>query len=135
MDTTLLVETASRHGVLGTAMVDALARGESYFAAKEPSAENLTAWITALKQEAGHLFAPTPPGPGDPASAQPPAWMTNPAERLTWARTHQPQAPVQRRPGRYDPTPEQLKTLEGKTPAERLTAYREWQAAAQRPGA
>ena len=130
MDTTLLVETASRHGVLGTAMVDALARGESYFVAKEPSAENLTAWITALREEAGHLFAPVPSAPGTAPGTLPPDWMS-PSEKLTWARQRQPQAPVQRRPPPYTPTPEQLRSLEGKSSTERLTLFREWQAQAQ----
>lgn len=130
MDTTaLIVEAASTAGIAGSAMPDVLNRSSRHFSAKEVTPESVQAFLTELREEAAHLFAPAAPGPGAVPGTTPPDWLS-PSEKLTWARTHQPQAPVQRRPVRYDPSPEQLKSLEGKTAAERLTAYRQWQAEA-----
>ena len=59
METTLFVETASKAGVLGPAMVDTLARAEAHFAAKEVTAESVQQFLTELRDTAPHLFAPS----------------------------------------------------------------------------
>ena len=132
MDTTILVEAASQAGVLGPAMIDALARGASYFAAKEPTAEHLQAWVTELKTAAPHLFAPaatltTPEAVAAHFGVPVESWQRmSPADRMTYARQGQPPV-VRQKPGRFMATPEQLTQLEGKSPTERRTQAWLWQ--------
>jgi hypothetical protein len=135
MDTTPLLEVASKAGVLGSAMIDALNRGQLFFSAKEPTQEHLTAWITSLKQEAPHLFSPPAGHAARSAtvSEDVPTWLS-PAERLTRYRQTHPQAPVERKPQPYTPTPQQLKELDGLPPMQKLARYREWQGQAHRTG-
>ena len=111
MDTTMLIAAASQAGVTGPAMVDALARGQTYFSAKETTTEHLTAWVTELKNTAPHLF--TLPATGATAAAVAAKYgvphdvwaKMSPADRMSYARQGQPPCsppeawPVRSHPG------------------------------------
>jgi hypothetical protein len=108
-------------GVVESALIDVEARYQQHFAGQDVSALEVTGWASGLKPTAPHLFQ----APPAPVPDQPPAWLS-PTEKLTWHRTRHPAAP-KAKPQRQDAPPEVLKQWEGKSPIERLTAYRQWQ--------
>jgi hypothetical protein len=130
VDTTaLIIEAASHAGALGSAMPDVLARSAAHFSATALTPETVQQFLATLKQTAGHLFV-VPVDPRRATVAEDiPSWLS-PSERMSRARAANPQPPVQRKPMPYIPSPEQLATLAGKSPAERMTLFRGWQAQA-----
>jgi hypothetical protein len=129
MDTTqLIVEFASQHGALGSAMPDVLNRSTAHFSAKEVTPEAVEQFLTTLKQEASHLFsAAQAPAPTATPGGLPPVKMSA-ADKLTWGRAHSAQPPAPKHKTTYMATPEEQQRAEGKTAIERLTMAHEWQA-------
>jgi len=122
-------EIARQAGCRPEAAEDIVRRCEARFQGEEPTPDAVQAWIRGtLAEAAPHLFPPAQTLWGrlgmDKATfdQMPPAW------RVEQARTHQPQvtAPHPRRPQPYTATAEQVASVEGLSPAEKLTAFRQW---------
>jgi hypothetical protein len=119
---------AKEANCLESAVDDVTRRLEARFAGETPSPETVKAWLDGtLRPQADHLF-PKTQTPWDTLGIERVVWEgLSPSTRLAFARQLQPPTPARpRRPERYTATPEQLASLEGLSPAERLTAYRQW---------
>jgi hypothetical protein len=119
---------ATETGCLATARDDVVRRCEARFAGETPSPEAVKQWVTeTLKPLAAHLF-PQAQTPWDTLGIERVVWEGfSPSTKLAMARQLRPQPPARpRRPERYTATPEQLASIEGLPPAERMTAYRAW---------
>jgi len=128
---------ARETGCIETALPDIVRRCEGRFAGEEPSPQVVSQWLQGeLRSVAGHLWPPTPTLPQTPwgkLGVPQEVWEgLSPSTKLAMARQLQLLPPARpRRPERYTATPEQLESIEGLSPMQRLTAYRQWQAEAQ----
>jgi hypothetical protein len=134
MDFTQLAKDA---GCLASATEDVTRRLEAHFAGETPSPEAVQQWLEGtLKPAAAHLFPQLPTSPWERLGIERIVWESlSPSTKLAMARQLQPPVPARpNRPQRYTATAEQVASIEGLSPAERLTAYRAWVAAQQGQG-
>lgn len=123
LDTATAVAAGS--GCLPSAVEDVGRRLLQAFGDREPSPEAINTHMATLKEQAHHLWpsAPVQAAGSVPAGMVPEVWAKmTPSARLGWWYEHHPEAPVDRRPTDRAWTAEELKTVQGKTVLERLTA-------------
>jgi hypothetical protein len=119
-------------GILSGALEDGLRRLQ-HTLADDASAEDLAAAVEQLRAQAPHLYPPADRLPlWEAVGLSLEDFQTLPsAERRALARQQgqgePPAVRTARRPVPFTPTTEQLKELEGKSPAEQRTRYRQWQ--------
>ena len=130
MDMQAIREAATAQGARPEALEDVERRAQQAFHTP-PDPGVLDLWLTQLAEKAQHLFRREPTGqPWEQLGIPQAVWdHLSPAEKLSRGRQMQPQPQARpRRPERYTATPEQLRSIEGLSLAERMTAYRQWQA-------
>jgi hypothetical protein len=126
-----LLDVLSRSSVHPHALPDALARGQTRFSGREPTLDELEAWVRELPTHAPHLFPSAPSAGRDDATRlgiAPQIWATMSAsERLTRAREAQPVV-SRAKPAPLELTASQISELASMSATARLTTYRQWQA-------